>query len=78
LNHVSHMCENKIVFYVVELITGNPKEVVTTILFRWDLTNDIKNFASTIADFITSLEDTLCIIFLTAQLAVEFYSNTPT
>jgi hypothetical protein len=67
----------KTVVYCVELV--NPaRRGLAYITFRWNLKTNTKEYLSTDAYDVTTLEDTLNITFLTAKLAKEFFSITPT
>jgi hypothetical protein len=71
------VCEDTRVFYDVMLKESG--EEVATITFEWNMTDDIKSILYVMTDeYVTSLEDTLNILFLAGKLAKEFYSNTPT
>ena len=72
------VCEKtKRVFYDIELEKDG--EPVATITFEWNMTDDEKVFVFVVTDtYVTSLEDTLNILFLAGKLAKEFFSNTPT
>jgi hypothetical protein len=64
----------KTVVYCVELVDSRrPLRAFT--MFRWNLRTNTKYYLSTNADDVTTLEDTLNIVFLTAQLAVEFFKD---
>jgi hypothetical protein len=66
------VCEDTRVFYDVEL--EREGEEVATISFEWNMTSDEKTFVFIMADtYITRLEDTLNILYLTGKLATEFY-----
>jgi hypothetical protein len=65
----------KTVVYCVELV--NPgREVLAYITFRWNLQTNTKYYLSTdtLSD-ITTLEDTLNILYLAGKLATEFFSD---
>jgi hypothetical protein len=61
----------KLVIYDIELIQN--RRALAYITFRWNLKTNTKHYLSTDAYDITTLEDTLNIVFLTAQLAKEFF-----
>jgi hypothetical protein len=65
--------DTKIVLYHIELINPEDDSIVAYTTFRWNLTKNTKNYLSTVANSPTTLEDTLNITSLTAQLAKEFY-----
>lgn len=64
----------KVVVYNIELIDSK-RRVLAYTAFRWNLRTNTKYYLSTNANDVTTLEDTLNIVFLTAQLAKEFFSD---
>jgi hypothetical protein len=65
--------DTKIVLYHIELVNPEDDSIVAYTTFKWNLTKNMKNYLSTVANSPTTLEDTLNITSLTAQLAKEFY-----
>jgi hypothetical protein len=66
----------KTIVYCVELVDSRrPLRVLAYTTFRWNLRTNTKEYLSTDAYDITTLEDTLNIAFLMAKLAKEFFSD---
>jgi hypothetical protein len=75
------ICEDTRVFYDTNVYERESGEQVATITYEWNMTTNVKTPVYVLADtdeHLTTLENTLNILFLAGKLAKEFFSNTPT
>jgi hypothetical protein len=74
------ICEDTRVFYDTNVYERESGEQVATITYEWNMTTNVKTPVYVLADtdeHLTTLENTLNILFLAGKLAKKFFSNTP-
>jgi hypothetical protein len=72
------VCSEMRVFYDANVYERESGEQVATITYEWNMTTNTKTLVYVLADtdeHITTLEDTLNILFLAGKLAKEFYND---
>jgi hypothetical protein len=72
------ICEDTRVFYDTNVYERESGEQVATITYEWNTTTNVKTLVYVLADTdecITTLEDTLNILFLAGKLAKELHGS---
>jgi len=72
------ICEDTRVFYDTNVYERESGEQVATITYEWNMTTNVKTLVYVIADtdeHLTTLEDTLNILFLAGKLVAEFFKD---
>ncbi len=72
------VCEDTRVFYDTKVYERESGEQVATITYEWNMTTNVKTPVFVLIDtdeHITTLKDTLSILFLASKLAKEFYND---